>query len=302
MEKYNFVIIDCLDYIYIKENCRSYRCGVERLLFDGVLAKPTLKSGWFRLEKIPTIIEQMKPKKRENERWELKEGYASSELMPSTINKEQYHSSDFEAIINCYKYLYDEIEDGYEELEFEIDKIYEKKDFEFIPNDYNAVVSDITQMEYHSDLYQEFPCKLNREQVMSILRDHVKKNIDIRYAEITSDYKFSFEVKKKIKLYEPYSQLVDSNCSWANKRRKPKWVTKIIASKSESILHLTDGSNSNDYKATLINEIVGANYEDLKIKLNKYLDSIMEIINVSYCECPHCKGWGLVKEGELDNE
>lgn len=301
MDKTTFKVIDCIDYIYIKYDGRSY-FNLSNLLFDNKKAEPTLKDGWYKLEKIPVKIAKKLPAKKENERWVLKEGYVASELMPSVISKEQCQSDEYEAIINCYKYLYDEVDDGYEEIEFEISTIYEKKAFEFVPNTYKASVSELTQIEYPEELYQEFPCKLNREQVMSIIRDHVKKNIDLRYAEITSDYKFSFEVKKKIKLFEPYTKLVDSNRSWSNSRRKPKWVENIISSKSESILHLTDGSSSNNYNATVVAEIIGANYEDLKLKVTKYLDSIMEMINVPYCECPHCQGWGLIKEGDLEKD
>lgn len=299
---YSFRIIDCINYIYIQRGDGRYSSSINGLLFDGVSAKPTLKSEWYKLDKVPTKVEKANPKKKENERWELKEGYSSSELMPQIITRNQYDSDEYEAVINCYKYMYDEIDGGYEEVEFEISKIYTKEDFEFIDNEYNAKSSELTQIEYPSALYQEFPCKLNREQVMDIIRTHVKKNIDRRYAEITSDYKFSFEVKKKINLYEPYSKLVDANNSWMNKRRKPKWVEKIIANKSESILHLSDGSSRNDYKTDLVPEIIGSNYEDLKVKVNEYLDNLMSIINTAYCECPHCQGWGLIKEEDLKND
>lgn len=295
MEKIKFDIIDCVNYIYIKEtrnNCSSF----DYLLFDNVVAEKTLKNNWFKLSKVPEHITKTRKKKRVNERWELKAGYSSSELMPKIITTDQYDYDEYEAVINCYQYLYDEIDDGFEEVEFEINKIYSREDFEFVVNKYNAHSSEMTKIEYSSDLHQEFPCKLTREQVMHIVRTHIKKYIDNRYAKITSDYAYSFEVKKIFNLYEPYSTMVDTNNSWMNKRRKPRWVEKIISTKQESILHLTDGSSINDFSATYVPEIVGANYEDLKIKLNEYLDGLMEMINVPYCECPHCKGWGLIRE------
>ena len=42
--------------------------------------------------------------------------------------------------------------------------------------------------------------------------------------------------------------------------------------------------------------IVGENYADLNEKVTKYLDGLMEEINKKYCECPHCKGWGIIEE------
>ena len=66
--------------------------------------------------------------------------------------------------------------------------------------------------------------------------------------------------------------------------------------------HGKDDDGNDDYKTDLVPEIVGSNYEDLKIKVNEYLDNLMSIINVPYCECPHCQGWGLIKEEDLKNE
>lgn len=291
-----FEIINCVNYIYIKKENENYSSYINSLLFDGVKAQNTNKSNWFKLDKIPSKIEKIKPKVKKNIRWELKEGYSESELMPKIISKSEYDLEEYEAIIGCYNYMYDEIDDGYEEIEFILNTIYTREDFNFIKNEYNAKVSTLTEIEQPSDLYQEFPCKLNRSQMMDIIRTHVKNNIDRNFAEITSDYGFHFEVKKKISLYEPYSKMVDSNASWRNSRRKPKWVEKIISTKSETIINLTDGSSSNDYKADYVPELVGENCEDLKIKLNKYLDDLMKIINTPYCECPHCQGWGLIKK------
>lgn len=299
-EVLNFTIIDCINYIYIQRGDGRYSNSLNGLLFDGEKAKDTLKSNWYRLEKIPTRVERIKPKTRINEKYELKEGYSVSELMPKFINTDD--TDEYEEVIGCYKYVYDEVDSGYEDVEFEINKIYTKEDMEFVNNEYNSTSSIITQIEYPSVLHQEFPCKLDRSQMMEILREHVKKNIDRKFAEITSDYKFHFEVKKKINLYSPYVKMVDTNNAWANKRRKPKWVEKIISTKSETIISLTDGSSRNEYGADYIPELIGKNYEDLKEKLNKYLEDVMATINTPYCECPHCQGWGLIKEEDLKNE
>ena len=299
-----FRIIDCVDYIYIQKGDGKYNSSIYGLLFDGELPQDTFKSDWYKLDKVPTSITQSKPKLRQNERWELKEGYSSSELMPKLISRDEYDSDQYEEIINCYKYLYDEVDDGFEEVEFTIDKIYEKKDFEFISNDYGATVSSLTQIEYPSDIHQEMPCKLNSVQMMKIIKEHVKKNIDRNYATITSDYDFHFEVKKQIGLYEPYNQLVDTNNAWMNKRRKPKWVERIVSSKSEVILNMKDGTSPTDYgkDCVVAPTIIGENYADLKVKVNKYLDELTAIINTPYCECPHCQGWGIIKEEDLKNE
>ena len=286
-KKYKFNIIDCINYVYIQQYDGKYSgATIYGMLFDGKQPKETSKSGWYKLDKIPTKLEIKNSSIKKNKRYELKEGYSPSDLMPMVILYDDYDDDKYENISGCYKYLYDEVDGGTSIVEFEINKIYTREDFDFVKNEYGAQSSLLTQIEYPSELYQEFPCKLNRSQMMEILRTHVKNNIDRKYAEITSDYKFHFEVKKKISLSNPYNIMVDSNNSFSNRRRKPKWVERIISQKSETILSLTDGSSSNSYDAELTPEIVGKNYEDLKENLNKYLNDIMEMINVPYFEFP----------------
>lgn len=55
MDKTTFIVIDCIDYIYIKYAGRSY-FNLSNLLFDNKKAEPTLKDGWYKLEKIPVKI------------------------------------------------------------------------------------------------------------------------------------------------------------------------------------------------------------------------------------------------------
>ena len=43
--------------------------------------------------------------------------------------------------------------------------------------------------------------------------------------------------------------------------------------------------------------IIGENYQDLQNKVDKFLTELMSQINKKYCECPTCKGWGII-EGE----
>ena len=117
---------------------------------------------------------------------------------------------------------------------------------------------------------------------------------------INVDFQSLQKIKENIRLTGELSTAERKLLTDTNKLETQK--QKIIATKSESILHLSDGSSRNDYKTDLVPEIVGSNYEDLKIKVNEYLDNLMSIINVPYCECPHCQGWGLIKEEDLKNE
>jgi len=216
--------------------------------------------------------------------------------MPSIITYEQYTTDDYSEIIGLYDLIYDEVDGGYEDIEFKITTIYKKEDFEFVPKKYNTEVSLITQLEYPEELWQEKPCKVTSQEMYAIIRNYVKANIDGKVAQVASDYDFHFEVCKQIGLANPYSKMVDTNNSWMNKRRKPKWVSKMISDKKEVILNLKRKPSDSDYGgSSLAPEITGKNQLDLQANVERYLNELMTTINKKYCECPHCQGWGIVE-------
>ncbi len=135
--------------------------------------------------------------------------------------------------------------------------------------------------------------------MLQIIRSYVKANIDTNVADITSDYDFHFEVKKKIALANPYNILIDTNNTLFSKRkRKPQWVNKMISQKTETIINFKNSLTSTDYGKDCVVAplIVGENYIDLQNKVEKYLSELIKQINKKYCECPTCKGWGIVEE------
>ena len=292
-----FKIIDCENYIYIanKNSWSSYR--ITNYIFDGAIPEKTNREEWYKLSKIPEKVIKKKPKRRINERYELKDGFVATDLMPSVITMEMYNTEEYDDIMGCYTFKYDEEDDGYEEMEFTIDTIYTRKDFTFVPNTYYAETDLITQIEYPEEVYQDRPCKISSKDMLSLIRSHVKKNIDTSVATITSDYDFHFEVRRKISLANPYTIMVDANNSWINKRRKPKWVNKMIATKEATIINFKEpGGRDYGEDCVVAPSIIGENYEDLTNKVKQYLDELMEQINKKYCECPHCKGWGIIEE------
>lgn len=131
----------------------------------------------------------------------------------------------------------------------------------------------------------------------SIIRNYVKRNINTKYAQIKSDYDFHFEVVRKIGLADQYTRLVEKNNSLFNKRKKPKWVIQTISTKEVSILNLKREPSDRDYGegCCLAPSVIGENYIDLTEKVEKYLEELMASINKEYCECPNCKGWGVVE-------
>lgn len=287
----NLKVIDCVNYIYIKEDSR-YGGYLTQYKFDGVEPIKTNKDYWYKLDKIPTTITKLKPKERINQRYELKQGFISTELMPQILEY-HYDVDTYEDIINLYNLKYDEVDGGIEDVEFKIDKIYTREDFEFVHNTYNASVDLLTQIELPNEVHQDRPCKLDSQQVFDIIVKHVKANIDTKVAQITSDYKFHFEVERIVDLADSYEQRYDSS---SYRSRKPKWATRLISTKKVSVLNIKNEPRATDYGKNCVvpQPIVGENYEDLNNKVKEFLGKLMQEINVKYCECPNCKGWGVI--------
>ncbi|WP_288682255.1 hypothetical protein [uncultured Eubacterium sp.] len=293
----NFKVIDCKNYIYISNN-NKYYCNLSGYLFDGNKAEITNREEWYRLDKIPTVVSEKQPNKRINERYELKVGYTPNDLMPKVIIKDQI--DEYEEVIGLYTYKYDSVPGNYEEIEFSIEKIYEREDFEFVPNKYNAETDLITQIEYPEEAYQDKPCRIDSSHMFELIREYVKAHIDTSVATIKSDYKFHFEVSKKIALANPYSIRVDENNSLFNRKRKPKWVDRMISNKETIIINFKDKESTNDIgdDCRVAPSITGKNYIDLQNKIENYLSELMKQINKKYCECSNCKGWGVVEVEE----
>ena len=286
-----FNIIDCKNYIYIAGS-NIYWKSIDYYLFDGKVAEPTNNEDWFRLDKIPTSVSEKADDKYTNQRYELKAGYTPNSMMPQSIPLNQ--EEEYKEVLGLYTYKYDLVPGGYEEIEFSIKKIYEREDFTFIPNKYDADTDLITQIEYPEVAYQDKPCRIDSVHMLRIIRQYVKEHIDTSVASIASDYDFHFKVVKKIALSNPYSIKIDTNNSIMNKRRKPRWVDKMISTKEVTIIEFQD-KPSRDYDSMVVPSIVGKNYKDLQDKIENYLSDLMTQINKKYCECPHCKGWGIVE-------
>lgn len=292
----NFKVIDCGSYIYISSD--EYRVKFSNYLFDGKAAEPTNKSEWYRLDRIPVEVSEKKPAERINIRYELKAGYQPTELLPSVITPEMYENGEYDDVLRLYTFTYDTKEGEFEPIDFQITTIYKREDFTFVPNKYCTETDLLTQIEYPEIAYQDFPCKISSARMYSIIRTYVKNNIDMKYAQVTSDYDFHFEVQRRIPLADPYVIQVDENNSMLNKRRKPKWVSKTISEKKATILNIVSSSSDvGKYgkDCQLAPSIVGENYADLAQKVDVYLKELMANINKNYCECPHCKGWGVVE-------
>lgn len=296
-KKWKFSLIDCGKHVYIKDDTDRYGSYLESLYFDGERPTKTYKDRWYKLSKTPTKVQQVKPAKDVNIRYELKAGYKPSEMMPQIIKADSLYESEYEEVSGLYERRCDKEEQGFDNVEFEINVIYKKDDFEWIKAKYSTRPDLLAEIEIHPAVLQEYPQTLSSEQMYEIIRNHVKTNINNQVARITSDYDFHFEVQRKIFIAEPYSYDVDINAN--NKRRKPNWVKKWVDSKQEVILNLKRKPSDSSYGSNCVTvpAIYGANTVDLENKVNEYLEKLMQEINKQYKECPHCKGWGVMEVG-----
>ena len=73
-----------------------------------------------------------------------------------------------------------------------------------------------------------------------------------------------------------------------------------LSTKESTIINCKDNAASSNYGNDCIisPSIVGENYMDLQNKVENYLSELMKEINKNYCECPNCKGWGIVEVEE----
>lgn len=273
-------------------NGESYfHTNIDTLLFDGEKPKTTYKKDWFKLKHEPTKIERELPEKQINRRYELKEGFQETKLTPKTINESYIDEySEYYEVKGLYDLKYDTVPTGFEEIPFEINIVEEiNGNFEIVKEEFNVKYNLIDRIQTHPVLLPTKPCYLTKEESYKIIRNHVKANINPKYARVTSDYDFCFTVEKVIELYKPQEYEIDINRSYP--RRKPKYEKRYKTARSVKIYEVAPKEYQ---KYPVVKPFYGENYEDLKKNINQFLDELMEFINEPVVDCEHCKGRGVI--------
>lgn len=279
---------------YISDNINGekyHHSRLEDFLFDGDNAETTFHEDWFQLKHRPFKIERKLPEKKINMRFELKDGFQETELTPKVINKSYIdEDSEYYEVKGLYDFKYDTVPAGFEEIPFEINIIEEiEGEFEIVKKDFDVKYNLIDRIQTHPVLLQNKPCYLTKEESYKIIRNHVKANINPKYARVTSDYDFCFTVSKVIELYKPYEFKVNINEKYP--RRKRKYETRY---QTEKLVEIYEVAPRPYQKYPVVEEFYGKDYEDLKNNIKQFLDELMEFINEPVVECECCKGRGVI--------
>jgi hypothetical protein len=303
--------------LYISDNVSAkasyFSSQIPGYYFNGKQAERTFDADWFFID-APTVekVEKKLYLQRINKRFELSDTEMASSKIPSLIEYDEAMDDDgdmkpwFESIHSLYVEKWDTYDPGFEEIEFtmttvlEMDSLVAPKSFEFSAmgdrEQYKVDRTYISHPSLYKILYPSLvihatPCALRSKEVYDILRDYIKRNIDVRYAVITSDYNFCFTVEKVIKLENPYS--IDTTVQIT--KRKTESRKKFINNRKVVVFEMTYyPENYQGY--TPISDIVADNEDELAEKMEKLcLDTIAKI-NAPLIDCPHCDGTGVVLE------
>ena len=290
---------------------KSY--GLKELLFDGEYAKPTYLPEWYVIDLYPAKIEK-KGVVYDYRKYVLKDEYKGCVGFKKEIDYNDRFNFEHD-IDSFYNYEYQKREVNQEVDNLEIEVIMELENFNlptieykaygetnmngYWDGEYNITSKDvehqlIDKIMFPNILLPERPCKFTSKQMYDITRAYIKDNINNKYATISSDYDFCFEVKKKIKKYTP-EEVTYYNIFARTKKQRNTPHKKIVKYREETIFKMTNSKSKYD-GYPIIEEMTAKNETELKEKVDTWLSNLIEKINEPLVECPHCNGLGVISE------
>lgn len=315
--------------IYISQPDINYPILIlSRLLFDGEKPIATFHDKWLLIKKEPEVVEQLINQPNINHRYELKEdlpftdGLALPSVMPKDevmeLNEDGKYCTwkdEFKHLQTFYDAKSDPVPPKKEPVEFnystilEIPEIKIEPDFKYLVQMTEWERDGIFDLKTNSIIYQVIdkivfpsvvlpntPSALSSHDTYRIIRQHVKQNIDLRYAEITSDYNFCFEVAKIVPLANNIAIKREIKNARGRSYRKPKYSHALVKSRQiRKVFEMTYApENCRGY--TPIPSFIGKNHQDLKVKIDDFLNNLMARINEPLIECKQCGGMGVIVE------
>lgn len=306
-EKKVFEVIKTRDGYFIKD--------AQGFVFGNEKPKGTWKRDWFKIKSIGNV-KKIVPEVKTIKGYVLSDEYAQTEAMPKNVSKDFFGEEYWEhKLYSLYNPEYEVTPETTEDIDYEINVVAEI-DGELIEKTINfpvygrypnldgkkwSVTNDRIKLGLLDEiitpdiLQQERPCELSSEDSYKIIRTHIKDNIDLKVATITSDYEFCLTVEKRIQLSEKEEYTVDENFNFFGRKRKPRFVTKYRVERKMPIYKIAPrlkGTVYNGYPEAPI--FRGENTKNLDENIKEYLDEIMKEINKPLKDCPHCKGQGVI--------
>lgn len=290
-----------------------HRTVLENMFFNGKKPTGTYYPNWFYIDEYPTTIQREVRGELLNKRYELVDTTLESDKMPLVIPYEDESKYSSTVIENLYRYKYDQAPNYMEDVECNIQVVCEIEDYNFPPKfEYNAVEKTgwtekqytiknadvkhplLDKMIFPPMLLHERPCKFSSKQMYDMTRQYILTHIDNSVAKITSNYAFCFEVKKLIPLIEPET-ITYQNIFGRTKRERNKIHTAVKKYEEKTIFEMTHEQEK--YRGySVIPELHANSEEELKEKLDTWLESLMALINKPLCQCPHCQGTGYIDD------
>jgi len=292
-------------YVRAVDNYKS----IFSLHINGSVPEKTFHDKWGFVKKIPTVIEVEKSQESINHRYELIDKTFESDKLKKVYPREEIaYKNDYEWYFkdgfSQYRSLYESKCDKQPKIKVPVEftiaityvtnaiEVHDGFSFPIEKTTYDCktVISECTEKNMqHSNLDRIlFPklilpnkrCVLSSKHTFDIVRQHVRANINGKYAKITSDYDFCFTVKKSIAFSEPVGYDGTENS-------KKHWDTREV-----EVFEMTHSQKS--YQGyTVIKGFEGKSQTNLKNNINKYLKELMIVINKPLVNCKHCDGTGV---------
>ena len=273
-------------------NLNSYR-------INDKIPEQSFHKSWSIIDDIPKKIEQKQATQNINYRYELIDKDLVSDKIPLIIDYHDVDRISYDSWIGKYanlQSLYELKNDIKEEewipIEFTYETIFETDDIK-VPEEINFTknvkFNELAKLLFPELVLPNSVCSLTTEESYRIIREYVKRNINPKYAAITSDYDFCFTVEKVIELAERESYKI--NVNGFKKRTKPKYETRYRYDKRIKCFEIAPKA----YQSyPVIQPFSANNQKELEEKIQKYLDDLMKEINkpIKYCKC--CNGTGVI--------
>lgn len=317
-------------YIQGREDASPYPKDLIYLLFNGKHPEKTFDSQWFFVDSEVTTVEKKVSQPNINHRYELKDDlpFIEGVELPKVMPKDEVMELDEDGKYCQWKYEFKHLQTFYElksdqqppkiePIEFsfsvilEIPEIKIEPDFKYTVQQTGAWGSDQKTYDIKMDkivhqtidkivfpwvVLPSLPSAMSSADTYAIIRQHVKQNIDQRYAQITSDYGFCFEVAKVVPLATPIETQRELKSARGRSYRKRRYSHSLVKNRVIKKVFEMTYAPENYRGYTPIPSFTGKDHQDLKKNIDKFLDDLMARINDPLIECKHCDGMGVILE------